>query len=127
MSGANTKLTAGVDLGGTKIQTVVLRGKKVAGSCREVTPHTGAAGDVIQAILDTIRASLADASASESELAAVGIGSPGEIDADAGAVSLAANVPGFSDRVALGPIVSEALGDVRVSVDNDVSVGVLGA
>jgi glucokinase len=126
MSESNRKVTAGVDLGGTKIQTVALRNKKIVGRCRELTPQTGVAGDVIQAILDTIRASLAEASASEAELAAVGIGSPGEVDSDAGVVSLAANVPGFSDRVALGPTVSEALGDVVVTVDNDVSVGVLG-
>jgi glucokinase len=127
MGAANSKVTAGVDLGGTKIQTVILRNKKVVGSCRELTPGTGVAGDVIQAIVDTIRASLADASATEAELDAVGIGSPGEIDSDAGTVSLAANVPGFTNRVALGPIVSEALGEVPVAVDNDVSVGVLGA
>ena len=39
---------------------------------------------------------------------------------------LAANVPGFSDRVELGPLVSEALGGTKVTVGNDVSVGVLG-
>jgi len=123
---ANSKVTAGVDLGGTKIQTVILRNRKVVGSCRELTPQTGVAGDVIQAMLDTIRASLAEASAAESEIGGVGIGTPGEVDSKAGVVSLAANVPGFSDPVAVGPIVSEALGDVSVSVDNDVSVGVLG-
>jgi len=33
-------VTAGVDLGGTKIQTVVLRNEEVAGSSRVLTPQT---------------------------------------------------------------------------------------
>ena len=55
-----------------------------------------------------------------------GSASPGEIDVEAGAVLLAANVPGFSERVELGPIVSELVDGVEVKVGNDVSVGVLG-
>ena len=39
---------------------------------------------------------------------------------------LAANVPGFSHRVELGPLVSKALGGVRTMLGNDVNVGVLG-
>ena len=42
-------LAAGVDLGGTKIQTVVLRNRKVVGSSRLATPQTGAP-DVLAAI-----------------------------------------------------------------------------
>ena len=61
-----------------------------------------------------------------SDLRAIGIGTPGEIDSAAGVVSLAANVPGFADRVELGPLLSEALNGVPVRIDNDVSVGVLG-
>lgn len=127
MSATRAKVTAGVDLGGTKIQTVVLRNKKVVGDARVPTPQTGRPGDVIEAIVRTIHGSLAAASASERNLAAVGIGTPGEIDPDAGAVLLAANVPGFMTRVELGPRVAEQLtGAVPVKVDNDVRVGVLG-
>jgi glucokinase len=123
---ADTSLTVGVDLGGTKIQTVALRNGSVAGSARVPTPQTGTSGDVIDAIVGTIRTSLANAGSGETGLDAIGIGTPGEIDRAAGAVSLAANVPGFTERVELGPLVSEALGSVRVAVDNDVRVGVLG-
>ena len=119
-------ITAGVDLGGTKIQTVVLRNEDVAGSARVLTPQTGDPGDVIEAIVGTIRTSLEGAGASQSDLQAIGIGTPGEVDAKAGAVLLAANVPGFSDRVELGPLVSKALGKTKVTIGNDVSVGVLG-
>lgn len=124
-SAAPRSVTAGVDLGGTKIQTVVLRNEEVVGSERVLTPQTGA-GDVIDAIVGTIRASLEAAGAAEADLRGIGIGTPGEVDAKAGAVLLAANVPGFSDRVELGPLVSEQLGRAKVTVGNDVNVGVLG-
>ena len=121
-----TSVIAGVDLGGTKIQTVVLRTEEVTGSSRVLTPQTGKPGDVIDAIVGTIRTSLEAAGASTSDLREIGIGTPGKVDADAGAVLLAANVPGFSDRVELGPLVSAQLGNAKVTVGNDVSVGVLG-
>jgi glucokinase len=123
---APVKVTAGVDLGGTKIQTVVLRARKIVGSNRVLTPQTGVAADVIEAIAGTVRAALEQAGLAEVNLRAIGIGTPGEIDTVAGAVSLAANVPGFSERVALGPLLSAALGGAPVTVDNDVRVGVLG-
>jgi glucokinase len=119
-------LTAGVDLGGTKIQTVVVRAEEVAGSARVLTPQTGDPSDVIGAIVGTIRESLEGAGATEDELRGIGIGTPGAVDADAGAVLRAANVPGFNERVELGALVSEQLDKVDVTVGNDVSVGVLG-
>ena len=127
MAATNAQVTVGVDLGGTKIQTVVLRDEDVAGSARVLTPQSGNPGDVIDAIVGTIRTSLEAAGASEADLGGIGIGTPGEVDAAAGAVLLAANVPGFSDRVELGPLVSKALGGAKVTIENDVSVGVLGA
>jgi glucokinase len=119
------KVMAGVDLGGTKIQTVVLNNKKVVGSARVLTPQTGAP-DVISTIAQTVKASLDQAGSTTKELEGVGIGTPGEIDGSDGAVSLAANVPGFMDRVELGPQVSKALGKVPVRIDNDVRVAILG-
>jgi glucokinase len=119
-------VTAGVDLGGTKIQSVVVRDGEVVGSARTLTPQTGVSGDVIEAIAETVLTSLERAQASMEDLAAIGVGTPGEVDAEAGAVVLAANVPGFSDRVELGPLVSKALGGARTMLGNDVSVGVLG-
>lgn len=127
MSVTSTQVTVGVDLGGTKIQTVVLRDEQVVGSSRVLTPQTGVPGDVIDAIAGTIRTSLEEAgAAADADLRGIGIGTPGEVDAAAGVVALAANVPGFSDRVELGPLVSKAVGGAPVTIDNDVRVGVLG-
>lgn len=118
-------VTAGVDLGGTKIQTVVLAGDAVAGSARVPTPQTGA-DDVVRAIAGTITASLAQAGPHAGPLRGVGIGSPGEIDSATGVVSRSPNVAGFQDAVPLGPRVSEAVGGAPVRIDNDVRVAVLG-
>ncbi len=118
-------LTAGVDLGGTKIQTVVVRSRRVVGQSRLSTPHTGPA-DVVHAIAETVTASLHEAGASLGDLSAIGIGSPGEIDAESGTVAKAANVPGFIDPFPLGPSVSKLTGDVSVRVDNDVRVAIVG-
>lgn len=96
------------------------------GSARVLTPQSGAADDVIEAVAGTIRTSLEQAAVEPSDLRAIGIGTPGEIDSASGVVSLAANVPGFADRVELGPELSKTMDGVSVRIDNDVSVGVLG-
>jgi glucokinase len=123
--GARGTVTAGVDLGGTKIQTVLVRGGKVVAEERVPTPQTGDAQDVIDAIARTIRGSQEQPGA-DGAIQRIGVGTPGEIDAAAGAVSLAANVPGFSERVELGPRLSQALDGAQVVIDNDVRVAVRG-
>ena len=126
MTAAVSQAIAGVDLGGTKIQTVVVCNGDILGSARVLTPQTGKATDVINAMAGTVRASLEQAGMEEAALASVGVGTPGEIHQASGTVSLAANVPGFAGRVKLGPRLSRAMNGVAVVVGNDVSVGVLG-
>jgi predicted NBD/HSP70 family sugar kinase len=57
-----------------------------------------------------------------SDLEAVGVGSRGEIDRAEDSLLLAANVSGSSERVDLGPLISEELGGAQVTIDNDVRV-----
>ncbi len=118
-------VTAGVDLGGTKIQVVVLANRKVVGQARHPTPPTTAA-DVMTEIIASVREALSAAGAEASNLSAVGIGTPGTVDRDTGHVSQSANVPGFMPDVPLGPTVSAALSGARVIVDNDVRVAAMG-
>jgi glucokinase len=119
------KLVAGVDLGGTKIQTVVLGNRRVVGSNRIPTPQTGADA-VLAGIAASVEASLVDAGAALSDLGAVGVGTPGTIDEEVGSVAHAANVPGFDP----GPVpLAQRLRDLlcaQVKVENDVRVAVLG-
>ena len=117
--------TAGVDLGGTKIQAVVVVDGAVAGQARLGTPRSGPA-EVIHEIVASVRDALADAGMAEVPLRAVGIGTPGSVERHTGHVSKAANVPGFLEDVALGPTVSAALGGAPVWVDNDVRAAVMG-
>jgi glucokinase len=122
---ARGALTAGVDLGGTKIQTVLVRGGRVVAETRVPTPQTGHAQDVIDAIARTVRESQKQPGA-DGPIRRMGVGTPGEIDSSAGVVSLAANVPGFVDRVELGPLLSKTLDGIEVLIDNDVRVAVRG-
>jgi glucokinase len=124
MKQSSAPVTAGVDLGGTKIQSVILRDGKVVASARSATPQTGVAEDVIGAIAETIRSALGKTASGG--LKGIGIGSPGEVDAAAGAVKLAANVPGFYDHVELGVRLSKAMGGVKIVIENDVRAGVVG-
>jgi glucokinase len=116
-----------VDVGGTKIQSAAVRAEKVVGGHRAGTPLTGAK-DVATAIGDAVGKALADAGAQLGDLRAVGIGAPGTIDTEAGTVSSSPNLPGFqqTEPVALGAMVSDALGGVAVKLDNDVRVAILG-
>jgi glucokinase len=118
-------VTVGVDVGGTKIQTVAVRDKEVVGSARVPTPATSAQ-EVIAAVVSTVGEALTQASATPLDVSAVGIGIPGEVDTATGHVSRAFNLVGFADGVDLGPQVSAGVNGVRVVVDNDVRVAVVG-
>jgi len=118
-------LSGGIDLGGTKIQTAVLRGKEVAGTGRMLTPQSGAE-DVVEAIARTMREATDAAGVKLSDLGGVGLGFPGTIDPDTGVVARAPNLPGFKDHFALGPRLTDALGGLHVTIDNDVRVAVVG-
>lgn len=118
-------LTAGVDLGGTKIQVVVVKGGQVVGDARHPTPQTDAP-EVMDGIVAALHEALTAAGGSAADLEAIGIGTPGSVDTATGHVSMAANVPGFLHDIALGPTVASAMGEVRVVVDNDVRAAVTG-
>src|SRR5579863_10174910 len=107
------QVTAGVDLGGTKIQAVVVVDGEVAGQARLSTPRTNAE-DVLGEIVASVRAAVADAGVDDADLGAIGIGTPGSVDRATGHVSKAANVPGFGDDIALGPTLSVAFGGIAV-------------
>jgi glucokinase len=119
-------MTLGVDLGGTKIQVVALHRRKVVGSVRVLTPQSGADA-VIAAIVSTARETMAAVGASDADLKATGVGTPGAIHEDGG-VSNSPNVPGFegSTPVPLGDRIASALGGVPVVVENDVRAATIG-
>jgi glucokinase len=115
-------LRAGVDLGGTKIQTIVVDdGYDVIASARRPTPTAGGPEDVAEAIIGSLRDATASASIEPAALEGIGVGSPGEIDQVAGTITQARNLPGWDGSFPLASVVSAALGPA-VSLGNDVTV-----
>ncbi|MFL5894161.1 MAG: ROK family protein [Thermoleophilaceae bacterium] len=113
---------AGVDLGGTKIQTVVIDGRhSVLGQARVPTPVEGGPDGVAQAIAGAVIAAAGEAGVETDSLIGVGVGSPGAIDPKAGTVTQARNLPDWDGSFALGPELEQTLG-TRVKLGNDVSV-----
>src|SRR5947208_2405092 len=112
----------GVDLGGTKIQTVIVDAKhKVLGQARRPTPTTGTPADVKDAIAAALVEAADAAGTKTSALSGIGVGSPGEIDPETGAVSQARNLPGWQGTYPLAVALSEACG-APAAVGNDVQV-----
>jgi glucokinase len=116
----------GVDLGGTKIQTVVVdSASKVLGEARRPTPSTGGPEDVAKEIAAALQEAAAEAGLGTRDLSGAGVGSPGDADEETGVVSDARNLPGWDRSFPLGEYLGEKLG-VPVSIGNDVQVAVQG-
>src|SRR3954466_12079881 len=113
---------AGVDLGGTKIQTVVVDGRDtVLGQSRVPTPTKGGPEDVVKAIAQALGAAADEANLATDSLVGVGVGAPGGIDPEKGLLINPPNLPGFNGEFPLGPELEQRLG-TRVKLGNDVSV-----
>jgi glucokinase len=113
----------GIDLGGTKIQAVVVdQDFSVLGSARRPTPTTGGPADVAAEMAATLRDGARAAELEPSELAGIGVGSPGTIED--GNVTRARNLPGWEGTFPLAETLRAALGP-EVRVGNDVQVATL--
>jgi glucokinase len=114
----------GVDLGGTKIQAVVLdAGNEVLGQARHATPTEGGPERVAAEIVETLLEAAGAAGLEGSQLTGVGVGSPGAVDAGAGTVESARNLSDWEAAFPLGPTLEAAL-DTKVALGNDVQVGI---
>jgi glucokinase len=115
-------LLGGIDLGGTKIQAAVVDDRfKVLGEARHPTPTTGGPADVCTAMANALREAAEAAGVETPELAAVGVGSPGAVDDEAGTVSTARNLPGWEGTFDVRGALESAIG-ATVSLGNDVQV-----
>jgi glucokinase len=113
---------AGVDLGGTKIQTVVLDGRsKVLGQSRVPTPSQDGPKAVVQTIAQAVGAAAEEAGLATDSLVGVGVGAPGGIDPDQGVLINPPNLKGFGEEFPLGPELEQHLG-TRVFLGNHVTV-----
>ncbi len=124
-SADTSRAWGGIDLGGTKIEAVVINTEgAVLGHARHPTPGDGSVADVVQAtygaLLDAARA----AGLTPQQLAGVGVGAPGAVDANAGTLAHVSNVGrGWTEPY---PVAAD-LGDLvegPVALGNDVQVAV---
>ena len=112
----------GIDLGGTKIQAVVVDGKwNVLGQSRRPTPTKGGPGDVAEQMAEALREAALEAGMRPSELTSGGVGSPGDVNETTGAVSQARNLPDWEGTFQLGKWLAKSLG-TPIAVGNDVQV-----
>lgn len=119
-------LIGGIDLGGTKIAAAVLDSNhQVVAYRRRPTPDRGGPADVVRAMAVTMQEAALDAGTEAHRLLAVGVGSPGSVNAETGAVSGAGNLPDWDGTFQLGMALREELG-TEVRVGNDVQVGTRG-
>jgi glucokinase len=120
-----TSTLAGVDLGATKLQVVVADAEgRVLARARRPSPGDGPDA-VLAAIVAAIRAALDEAGATPAELAAIGVGAPGQVDAERGVVLRAVNLPGWERPVEIAGRLTAELGAPTV-VANDVQASVVG-
>ncbi|HWF32466.1 MAG TPA: ROK family protein [Solirubrobacteraceae bacterium] len=119
----------GIDLGGTKIQTVIVDDDhEVLGSARRPTPTSGGPKDVAAEMEAALREAAEQAGVEPASLAGVGVGSPGTIDG--GDVTSARNLPDWEGSFPLAATLSDALGtpirlgnDVQVATDAEFALG----
>ncbi len=125
------RLRGGVDLGGTKIQAVVVDAEhNVLGQARRPTPTTGGPAAVAGAMAQAMAEAAAAAGAQTADLLHVGVGSPGTVDAAAGTVASARNLPDWAGVYPLGKQLRKRIGcavalgnDVQVATDAEAALG----
>jgi glucokinase len=112
----------GIDLGGTKIQAVVVNGRgTVTGDARRPTPTSGGPEAVTTAMAETLTDAAEQAGLPTSSLTGVGVGSPGVIDARAGTVANARNLSEWIEPFPLSRELGAMVG-AGVAIGNDVQV-----
>jgi glucokinase len=113
----------GIDLGGTKIQAIVMRGEdhSVLGQARRLTPREGGPPTVVDALVACIAEAAGAAGVEAGHLDAIGVGVPGDVDEAAGTLARATNLSEWEHPVPLAALLRERLG-VGARLGNDVSV-----
>src|SRR5215210_277905 len=115
----------GIDLGGTKIQAVLVdEHHEVLGESRHPTPTTGGPADVTLAMVSAVREAAEAAGVPPGGLDAVGIGSPGAVDEEAGTVTSARNLPDWEGSYPLAQKLEQALA-APIALSNDVNVATM--
>jgi glucokinase len=123
--GERQRVFAGLDLGGTKIQAVLVdEDGRVQAQCRRVTPQEGGPPAIVEELFATLQEVTRLGKMEPSSLAGVGIGAPGAVDPAAGVLLQAGNLPGWEGPFPLAEALSKKA-KVPVFLGNDVQVAVM--
>ncbi len=118
-------LILGIDLGGSKILTAVVKPwGDILSSDESATPATEKHEVVIQSIIDSAHSALTQAGCIISEISAIGIGAPGISNPEAGILFTSPNLPGWRN-VLLRDIIQNKL-DKKAFLINDANAAALG-
>jgi predicted NBD/HSP70 family sugar kinase len=118
-------LSLGVDIGGTKTFALALDGDGLPLASARTTTATGSVREFVAAAAAAARSVTDELGIDPGELAAIGVGVPGQVDPIRGTVSHAVNLELGSEAVPLAELLHGALG-ARVHVENDVNAAALG-
>jgi glucokinase len=116
---------AGLDLGGTKIQAVLLdEDGNILSQGRRVTPQEGGPPVIVEELYGTLQDAARMVKLEPTALAGVGVGAPGAVDPAAGVLLHAGNLPGWEGPYPLAEALSRRV-KVPVFLGNDVQVAVV--
>jgi glucokinase len=117
-------LRGGLDLGGTKIEAIVVdEANAVVGQVRRMTPTDGGPTAVVRALAAAMRDAAAAAAVEVTSLVGAGVGAPGEVDVVAGTLARAGNLPSWEGVYPLAGELEREIG-IPVKLGNDVRVAV---
>ena len=118
-------LAAGVDLGGTKIYTLVATADgEVLGEDRRPTQAQEGPDAVIGRVVDSVRRAMGQAGAGKDDVVGVGLSTPGPCDPERGVVSEAPNLAGWRN-IPLAQIAGEAL-EMPALIEHDAAAACYG-
>ena len=119
-------MRGGIDLGGTKIQAVVIdESDSVVGQARRSTPRNGGPPGVADAIGEALEEATTTAGGAAAAPTGIGVGCPGTVDEATGTVANARNLPDWIEPFPLAETLASRFG-VPVRVGNDVGTAVEG-
>ena len=115
----NKPFLIGVDLGGTNLKTGLVN--MDGNILKKIVTDTGGGKDIVlKQIVKAIENIISKAEKDKSEIAGIGIGSPGLVDSEKGIIRGLTNIEGF-ENVHMKEYVEATLG-IPTSIDNDVNV-----
>ncbi|HJE20411.1 MAG TPA: ROK family protein [Aliicoccus persicus] len=114
------KYYIGVDIGGTKILTVVMNENKEVIGDYQVATDTRSEEHLFDSVVISIESLLKSKNMNHNDITAIGVGVPGLVNAKKGIAVYQSNIPWQNFPVVKR--MSDHFGNVKVTIDNDVAV-----